>query len=79
MEATLKKMPTTTRNAGAAGRRSIVLASPMADKTRNSLAERLGRDVGGADGVGDSLRRELPESEFRDFLGTYDEAAFKGN
>ena len=73
METTLKKMPTTTRNA--AGRRSIVLSSPMADKTRNSLAERLGRDVGGGDSVvGDGMRRELPESEFKDFLGTYDEA-----
>ena len=72
METTLKKMPTTTRNA--AGRRSIVLSSPMADKTRNSLAERLGRDVGGDSVVGDGMRRELPESEFKDFLGTYDEA-----
>lgn len=65
--------PQSTTNKGS-GR--LLLQSPSAANARNMLAERsaVGNKDGNADGVN---KRELPNSEFTDFLQTYDETVWQ--
>ena len=65
-----------TANPMTGAKRRLSLQSPQAaDVTKNTLAERAGamKDKVGED---DTMKRELPEEEFRDFLNTYDETAW---
>ena len=49
------------------------LVSSEAEKAKNLLAERAKQGILGTDEEEDSEQRELPEEEFVDFLGTYEE------
>lgn len=52
-------------------RRSLLLMSPQAEKTRNTLAERAftAKETKAED---DTMKKDLPEEEFKDFLSGYD-------